>query len=89
MEVVGTSHWTDDAGAQGGEKEQARGGLTWVRAVLRCRAKMKRKPVLHVVSNSHLDPAWLWDWHEGAACAISTLIHALLVAALRASALVS
>ena len=27
---------------------------------------------LHLVSNAHLDPAWLWRWNEGLAEAIST-----------------
>lgn len=27
---------------------------------------------LHLVSNAHLDPVWLWEWEEGAAEAIST-----------------
>lgn len=27
---------------------------------------------LHLVSASHIDPAWLWDWREGAAAALST-----------------
>ena len=27
---------------------------------------------LHLVSNAHLDPVWLWEWEEGAAAAIST-----------------
>lgn len=27
---------------------------------------------LHLICNAHLDPAWLWDWEEGAAAAIST-----------------
>lgn len=27
---------------------------------------------MHLVCNAHLDPAWLWDWEEGAAAAIST-----------------
>jgi len=28
--------------------------------------------VIHLISNAHLDPVWLWEWHEGAAEAIST-----------------
>jgi alpha-mannosidase len=32
---------------------------------------MKRKKI-HLVCNSHIDPAWLWEWEEGAAEAIST-----------------
>lgn len=27
---------------------------------------------LHLVSNAHLDPVWMWEWEEGAAEAIST-----------------
>ncbi|TNJ63133.1 alpha-mannosidase [Paenibacillus hemerocallicola] len=27
---------------------------------------------LHLISNAHLDPVWLWEWEEGAAEAIST-----------------
>lgn len=27
---------------------------------------------LHLICNAHLDPAWLWEWQEGAAAAIST-----------------
>lgn len=27
---------------------------------------------LHLISNAHLDPVWLWQWKEGAAEAIST-----------------
>ncbi len=30
---------------------------------------MKR---VHLISNAHLDPIWLWEWQEGAAEAIST-----------------
>jgi alpha-mannosidase len=32
---------------------------------------MARKTV-HLVSNAHLDPVWLWTWEEGAAEALST-----------------
>jgi len=28
--------------------------------------------VIHLISNAHLDPVWLWQWQEGAAEAIST-----------------
>lgn len=31
---------------------------------------MKQK--LHLISNAHLDPVWLWQWEEGVAEAIST-----------------
>ena len=31
---------------------------------------MKRK--IHLICNAHLDPVWLWTWHEGAAEAVST-----------------
>ncbi len=27
---------------------------------------------MHLVSNAHIDPCWLWEWEEGAAAAIST-----------------
>ncbi len=27
---------------------------------------------LHLVCGSHIDPAWLWDWRDGAAAALST-----------------
>lgn len=27
---------------------------------------------IHLVSNAHIDPVWLWEWEEGAAEAIST-----------------
>ena len=29
-------------------------------------------PRLHLISNAHIDPVWLWEWEEGAAAAIST-----------------
>lgn len=32
---------------------------------------MPRKKI-HLVSNAHLDPVWLWDWEEGAGEALST-----------------
>jgi alpha-mannosidase len=32
----------------------------------------KRKPVVHLVCNAHLDPIWMWTWEEGAREAIST-----------------
>jgi len=32
----------------------------------------KRKPVVHLVCNAHLDPVWMWHWEEGAREAIST-----------------
>jgi alpha-mannosidase len=28
--------------------------------------------IVHLVSNAHIDPVWLWEWEEGAATAIST-----------------
>ena len=31
---------------------------------------------LHLVCNAHLDPVWMWDWHEGAASALSTFYAA-------------
>jgi alpha-mannosidase len=30
------------------------------------------RPKVHLVSNAHLDPVWLWDWEEGAGEALST-----------------
>lgn len=30
------------------------------------------RPKIHLVSNAHLDPVWLWDWEEGAGEALST-----------------
>lgn len=27
---------------------------------------------VHLISNAHLDPVWLWEWEEGAAEALST-----------------
>jgi alpha-mannosidase len=30
------------------------------------------RPRIHLLSNAHLDPVWLWAWEEGAAAAIST-----------------
>ena len=30
------------------------------------------RPRIHLVSNAHLDPVWLWDWEEGAGEALST-----------------
>ena len=30
------------------------------------------KKRIHLVSNAHLDPVWLWDWEEGAGEALST-----------------
>jgi alpha-mannosidase len=32
----------------------------------------KRKPVVHLVCNAHIDPIWMWQWEEGAREAIST-----------------
>lgn len=34
---------------------------------------MKR---LHLISNAHLDPVWMWDWEEGAAAALATFYAA-------------
>ena len=34
----------------------------------------KRK--IHLVSNAHLDPVWLWEWQEGAGEALSTFRQA-------------
>jgi alpha-mannosidase len=31
-----------------------------------------RRQKIHLVSNAHLDPVWLWDWEEGAGEALST-----------------
>ena len=30
------------------------------------------RPKIHLISNAHLDPVWLWEWEEGAAEALST-----------------
>lgn len=30
------------------------------------------KPRIHLICNAHIDPVWLWTWHEGAAEAVST-----------------
>ena len=30
------------------------------------------KKRVHLISNAHLDPVWLWQWEEGAAAAVST-----------------
>ena len=30
------------------------------------------RPKIHLISNAHLDPVWLWDWEEGAGEALST-----------------
>ncbi len=30
------------------------------------------RPKVHLISNAHLDPVWLWDWEEGAGEALST-----------------
>jgi alpha-mannosidase len=27
---------------------------------------------LHLISNAHIDPVWLWEWQEGVAAAVST-----------------
>ena len=27
---------------------------------------------IHLICNAHIDPVWLWEWQEGAACALST-----------------
>lgn len=32
----------------------------------------KKKKVIHLLCNAHIDPVWLWEWQEGAAEAIST-----------------
>ena len=32
---------------------------------------------LHLVCNAHLDPVWMWDWHEGAAEALATYYSAV------------
>ena len=34
--------------------------------------KKFQKPKIHLISNAHLDPQWLWDWEEGAGEAMST-----------------
>ncbi len=30
------------------------------------------KSKIHLICNAHIDPVWLWTWHEGAAEAVST-----------------
>ncbi len=35
---------------------------------------------LHLVCNAHLDPVWMWDWHEGAAEALATYYSAVELA---------
>lgn len=30
------------------------------------------KPKIHLICNAHIDPVWLWTWHEGAVEAVST-----------------
>ena len=32
----------------------------------------RRKPVLHLICNAHLDPVWQWRWEEGASEALAT-----------------
>lgn len=32
----------------------------------------RRRPVVHLVCNAHIDPIWMWQWEEGAREAIST-----------------
>jgi len=32
----------------------------------------KRKPVVHLICNAHLDPIWMWTWEEAAREALST-----------------
>ena len=31
-----------------------------------------RKPTIHLVCNSHIDPVWLWEWEEGVAVTLTT-----------------
>ena len=31
---------------------------------------------IHLVSNAHIDPVWLWEWPEGAGEALSTFRQA-------------
>ena len=35
------------------------------------------RPVVHIVSQAHLDPVWLWRWREGFAEALTTLHSAV------------
>ncbi len=35
---------------------------------------------LHLICNAHLDPVWMWDWHEGAAAALATYYSAVELA---------
>ena len=32
----------------------------------------KKKKVIHLLCNAHIDPVWMWEWQEGAAETIST-----------------
>ncbi len=32
-----------------------------------------RKPTIHLVCNSHIDPVWLWEWEEGVAVTLPPL----------------
>ena len=34
------------------------------------------KTKIHLVSNAHLDPVWLWEWEDGAGAALSTFRQA-------------
>ncbi len=33
---------------------------------------MGKKRIVHLVSNAHIDPIWMWEWEDGAAEALST-----------------
>ena len=33
---------------------------------------MKKTYTQHLICNAHIDPAWLWEWEEGTAAALST-----------------
>jgi alpha-mannosidase len=36
-----------------------------------------RRKVLHIISQAHLDPVWLWPWRDGCAEALTTMQSAL------------
>ena len=35
------------------------------------------RPVLHIISQAHLDPVWLWPWRDGFAEVLTTLQSAV------------
>jgi len=38
---------------------------------------MKKRPKVHLIGNAHIDPVWLWRWHEGYAEIKATFRSAL------------